>query len=127
MFRPHVILPFALAGLLGFLWGCTPPAPLSAEKTQEVKIAQLERELKASHDSSAKTGAQLRLEQAKAAQLERERDDLQAQLKLRINERDSSLAQYESFRKNIKELLGQADAAAAPRVNEHSVTSLEKK
>jgi septal ring factor EnvC (AmiA/AmiB activator) len=127
MMNQRVALPVLLAGLLGVLWGCTPPAPIAADKTQEVKIAQLERDLKTSQDASMKTGAQLRLEQAKAAQLERERDDLQLQLKQRINERDSSLAQYDAFRKNLKELIGQADSAAASKVNENSVTVLEQK
>ncbi len=124
MIRPYVILPISLAGLLAVLWGCTPPSPpqVAADKSHEVRIAQLERELKLSQDAAMKTGAQFRLEQSKVAQLERERDELALLLKLRTNERDSSLAQYDSFRKNIKELLGQADAACAPRVNEHSLT-----
>lgn len=122
MIRPYVILPVSLAGLLAVLWGCTPPTPIAADKSHETRIVQLERELKSQQDSSMKLGAQLRLEQAKVAQLERERDDMALQLKLRTTERDSSLAQYDSFRKNIKELLGQADAAATPRVNENSLT-----
>jgi len=122
MIRPYVILPVSLAALLAVLWGCTPPTPIVADKTHETRIVQLERELKSSQDSSMKLGAQLRLEQAKVSQLERERDELALQLNLRTNERDSSLAQYDAFRKNIKELLGQADAAAAPRATEQRLT-----
>jgi septal ring factor EnvC (AmiA/AmiB activator) len=122
MIRPYVILPASLAGLLAVLWGCTPPTPAVADKSHETRIVQLERELKASQDSSMKLGAQLRLEQGKVSHLERERDELALQLKNRTNERDSSLAQYDAFRKNIKELLGQADAAAAPRVDGSSLT-----
>lgn len=124
MMSQRAVLPLLLAGLIGVLWGCTPPSPLVADKIQDAKIAQLERELKSSQEASMKTGAQLRLEQAKLTQLERERDELLGQLRLRTGERDSSLAQFDAFRKNIKELLGQADAAAAPRVNENRVTVL---
>src|SRR4051794_29528215 len=56
MMNQRVALPVLMAGLLGVLWGCTPPTPLAADKTQEVKIAQLERELKISQDASIKTG-----------------------------------------------------------------------
>jgi hypothetical protein len=122
MIRPHVILPVSLAGLLAVLWGCTPPTPVAADKTHETRIVQLEKELKSAQEVSFKLAAQLRLEQGKVAQLERERDELALQLKSRTTERDASLAQYDAFRKNIKELLGQADAAAAPRVNEQSLT-----
>ena len=122
MIRPYVILPVSLAGLLAVLWGCTPPTPIVADKTHETRIVQLEKELKSSQDLSFKLTAQLRIEQGKVSQLERERDELALQLKSRTTERDASLAQFDAFRKNIKELLGQADAAAAPRVNENRLT-----
>ena len=45
--------------------------------------------------------------------VEKERDDLKVQLRAKLNERDTVQAQYDGFRKNMKELMGQADAAAA--------------
>lgn len=51
-----------------------------------------------------------------------ERDELKQQLTLRTSERDQMLTQYDAFRKNIRELLGQADAAL-PKSAEHPVTS----
>lgn len=107
-------LPALIVGLMGVLWGCTPSAS-GPDKSLEVRIAKLEQELKVSQDATAKSHSQFRQEQAKTKQLEQERDDAQALVKQRTNERDGTVAQYDSFRKNIKELLGQADAAASGR------------
>ena len=88
------------------------------------KIAKLEKELKASQDEAAAKAAQLKLEQSKSAKLEAERNDLQLALKLRTGERDAVAVQYETFRKTIKDLLGQADAAANAKPGDTAVSVL---
>jgi predicted nucleic acid-binding Zn-ribbon protein len=52
----------------------------------------------------------------------RERDELKQQLALRTSERDVLVNQFEQFRKNIRELLGQAEASM-PKPADHPVTS----
>jgi uncharacterized coiled-coil DUF342 family protein len=42
-----------------------------------------------------------------------ERDELRKQVAARVAERDTVQAQFEQFRKGIRELLGQADVASA--------------
>jgi len=54
-----------------------------------------------------------------------ERDELKQQLNSRTTERDAMVTQYEQFRKNIRELLGQADAAIS-KPGDHPVTSAVK-
>jgi chromosome segregation ATPase len=55
-----------------------------------------------------------------------ERDDLRAQLHNCTGERDSALAQFEQFRKGIRSLLGQADAAATGTLTEPAISVVDK-
>ena len=43
--------------------------------------------------------------------MEKERDALRADLKSRTTERDALQAHFDGFRKNLKDLIGQAEAA----------------
>jgi uncharacterized protein YlxW (UPF0749 family) len=112
MIRQKLLLPAIAAGFFVIVWGCS-TATTNGDKSLEAKVAKMEKELKTLQDAQMQTAATLRLEQAKTAQLEKERDDLLAQVKTRTSERDVAFSQYEGFRKNLKELIGQADVAAA--------------
>jgi hypothetical protein len=115
----------AVATMLG-LWGCTKgPSAASGEadriKALEARIARLEDDYRA----AAGTRDQLRKQLAAAAEQEKqlhlkieelqlvvkERDDLRRQLAARVAERDNVQAQFEQFRKSIRDLLGEAEAA----------------
>lgn len=137
MTRVHkVILVLALT-VVG-VWGCSkaPPSGSTADRTRqlEARVSKLENELKdviagreALRIRLATAESQLRDTEAKliaaedsnqklmaqTTKLQGERDTLQAQIASRINERDQVQAQYDSFRKNIKELLGQAETTIA--------------
>jgi uncharacterized coiled-coil DUF342 family protein len=59
--------------------------------------------------------------------LTRERDELKQQVTQRVAERDQMVTQYEQFRKGIRDLLGQADAAIAkPSQPVTSAAAVEK-
>ncbi len=119
--------------LLG-LWGCAqgPTATAQAEriKSLEAKVARLEADFR----TAAATRDQLRAQLAQAEDLAqklptvvKERDDLKAQLKLRTGERDQLAAQYETFRKSIKDLIGQAESAVQQAPAGERVTALGQK
>ena len=111
--------------LLG-LWGCAqgPTATAQAEriKSLETKTARLEADFRAA--AEARDQLRLRLSQTEEHDqtVVKERDDLKAQLKLRTGERDQVAAQYDTFRKSIKDLLGQADASVLRFPNGDPVT-----
>ena len=118
------------------LWGCARGAAnghASAERIRalENKIAKLEddfRSVVANRDQLRKQLATAEQEQTRLGQeveklqaAVRERDDLRLQIVTRTNERDAVQSQFEQFRKGIRALLGQADAAAG--VNPSSIAS----
>ncbi len=104
------------------VWGCSKGNTGSASDKSpqnEAKVAKLEDELK-SNTASFRTKLaaieeQLRAETARGVALQKERDDGLANLKAKSLERDQVQAQFDSFRKNIKELLGQTEAVQAPQ------------
>jgi hypothetical protein len=57
--------------------------------------------------------------------LTQERDELRGQLAARTTERDALQAQYDSFRKEIRTLLGHADAAATQPNPQPVTTAME--
>jgi septal ring factor EnvC (AmiA/AmiB activator) len=117
MLRNHLLLPLLLAGLVGILWGCAPAPQQSpvADKSVDARVTKLERELKTVQESSAALSAQIKQEQARVLEVEKEREDLRAQLKAKHAEREMVQSQYDGFRKGVRDLLTQADAAAAPK------------
>jgi outer membrane murein-binding lipoprotein Lpp len=111
MFRANKALVVLCVAAFG-LWGCAQgSAGGIAEriKALEAKCSKLEDDYQAA--ATARDAAK-----KKAAALQNERDnirqELDQQLTTRTAERDALQAQYEQFRKNIRTLLGQADAAA---------------
>jgi uncharacterized coiled-coil DUF342 family protein len=138
MTRAHKTLLFTLAAAVG-LWGCAQGTPgpgtasLGRIRTLEHRVNQQEEEYRsatAARDQARKKlaaaedergrlqhdVARLRkqLEQAQGA-FSRERDELRQQLQLRTAERDGLQGQFNDFRKGVRSLLHQADAAGVDR------------
>lgn len=123
IFRDRALL-FLLIATAG-MWGCAKVSPSAARdadkiKSLEARIVKLEDDFR----TAAMTRDQLRqklaaVEKEKAMlekqmpMLTQERDELRQQLSSRTTERDTLQAQYDGFRKEIRTLLGQADASAA--------------
>jgi septal ring factor EnvC (AmiA/AmiB activator) len=116
--------------LLG-LWGCAqgPTATAQAEriKALEAKTARLETDFRAAAAARDQLRQQLAQAEDRVQKLQavvKERDDLRAQVTLRTGERDQLAAQYETFRKSIKDLLGQAESAVQRAPGGERVTAL---
>lgn len=124
MTRYHKALGVFLVTLFG-IWGCARgPATSGANagndriKALEAKTAKLEEDLKntlalkeqfrkkLSEAEDAHNQQQHEIERLTAAVKERD-----SMVKTRTSERDVVQTQYEAFRKNLKELLGSAEAA----------------
>lgn len=129
--RSYKVFGFLLVALLG-VYGCSkgptssaPPDTSAAtaklqKLEEEYKAAaaardQLRQKLASAEDQQTKAQAaqaqlQQQLEETKVA-AEKEKDALKNEVKARTGERDAVNAQYESFRKNLKQLIGSADGA----------------
>jgi outer membrane murein-binding lipoprotein Lpp len=111
MSRANKALVVLVVATLG-LWGCAQgPGAGSAEKIKnlEEKVSKLEDDYKAvttARDLVKKKLAALEEEHA------RKQQELDQLIAARTAERDSVQTQFEQFRKNLRTLLGQADAAA---------------
>ncbi len=122
MTRYHKALGVFLVTLFG-LWGCARGPATSSNTTDrikalEAKTAKLEEDLKAalalnnqlrkklSDSEDAQT--QLQNEIGRLNAVVKERDNM---IQTRTTERDTVQTQYEGFRKSLKELIGQAEAA----------------
>lgn len=90
-----------------------PTAASVVDKTVENKLAKLEQDLKKASDDITKLSTQVRQQELRAKEYERERDDLKLLLKERTTERDAVSGKLEGFRKNVRDLLTQMDAAIA--------------
>ncbi|MGL4421450.1 MAG: hypothetical protein ACRCZF_12345 [Gemmataceae bacterium] len=134
MTRIHKALLVVTLTVVG-IWGCARPAPsaLSNEKLKqlEARVAKLETDLQQSATerdalekklaTSVAAEAQLRTKLAhaeetlktqivKIATLEKERDGALAKFKVKTVERDQVQAQYDAFRKNLRDILGQSES-----------------
>lgn len=124
MTRYHKALGVFLVSLFG-IWGCargsaTNGGAASNDKIKalEAKTAKLEDDLKNSValkdqirkklSDSEDAQAQLQQEIERLSTLVKERDMM---IKTRTTERDTVNTQYDVFRKNLKDLLGQAEAS----------------
>ncbi|HZT80682.1 MAG TPA: hypothetical protein VFA26_10685 [Gemmataceae bacterium] len=111
------------------VWGCSQgpthsAASLERIKALEGKCAKLEddyRAVAAARDQLKKKLAQAESDRARAQQelnqsqaVARERDELRQQLAARTGERDAVQTQFDNFRKGIRNLLGQVEAATPP-------------
>ncbi|MFO0805759.1 MAG: hypothetical protein U0791_21870 [Gemmataceae bacterium] len=125
MTRSHKVLGFLFVAMLG-LYGCARgPAGGNERAALEAKVQRLEEDFRAAaaardtfrtrllaaEEKANQTQKSLESASASATQAHRERDAARAELKSRTQERDALQTQYDGFRKNIKELLGTAEAA----------------
>ncbi|OWK36339.1 hypothetical protein [Fimbriiglobus ruber] len=107
-------------------WGCgkSPNTdPVAADGNQlkalDGRVAKLEKELKAAEvarDAARKQANdsenKFKNEQVRALAVEKEREELRDGLKARTAEREALQVQMDGFRKNLKDLLGQVEAAS---------------
>ena len=116
MSRAAIILPILL-GIIVVLWGCSPYQTASnapPDKTLEVRVEKLEKELKAAKEQNTLASADLKAEQVKRIAAEKERDGLKLHVKARGDELAKAQTDLDGLRKGLKDLLGKADAALAP-------------
>lgn len=119
MSATKLFLPMTMI-LLGVLVGCnrSTSQPVAtkdkATETKLVKFEQLEIDLSNALDEQKRLKTLIDDEKNKWVNLTKERDELRKQVESLTAERDQALAQYEGFRKGIRDMLGNADAAAAP-------------
>lgn len=127
MYRYHRALAVLLVSVFG-LWGCS-RAPSntvadngSAEKLKSVegKLAKLEDEFRLANSSREQMRKKMNEAEEGQKQLQAQLDALKDTIKAkedaiakRTAERDQMVAQYESFRKNVKDLLFKAEEALA--------------
>lgn len=110
------------------IWGCaengqSPGASLADRvKALEAKNAKLEDDFRAVAGARDQLRRKLAVAEEEQAKLQkqvedqlqtanRERDELRGQLSERTKERDALVKQFEGFRKTLKDLIGQAEAA----------------
>jgi hypothetical protein len=127
MTRSHKVLGFLFVAMLGLYgWARGPASGANGDKAAlEAKVQRLEEDFRAAaaardsfrsrllatEDKLNQTQKSLEQANATASQERQERDAARAEVKVRTTERDTLQAQYDGFRKNIKELLGNAEAA----------------
>jgi hypothetical protein len=125
--RSSKVLGFLLVTLLG-LYGCakgpagasgdgsaTPAKVQKLEEDYRAAVAardQFRQKLTAAEEQHARAQAQLQKELDETrATAATEKEALKNEVKARTSERDAVNGQFETFRKNLKELLGSADSA----------------
>ena len=121
MKRTNKIIGFLLVALVGAWGGAKVPTTIAgADKnpSREAKVQRLEEDFRAA--AAARDQFRLKMLAAeekltaaenKAGQLQKSFDETKTALAATTTERDNLAAQYETFRKNIKTLLGQAENA----------------
>lgn len=127
MTRSHKVLGFLLVAILG-IYGCAKSPGTGADaRTAEAKVQRLEEDFRAAAAARDSFRQQLVQAQERQAQTQRQLDQAtttaaaeraqkeaaQADLRARTTERDTLQTQYDGFRRTIRDLLGQADAAMA--------------
>jgi TolA-binding protein len=130
MTRFHVAL--LTLGLLVFgSWGCsrstTPPANADRLRSLETQNARLEDDLRSISSVRDQLRSRLSLVEDEQARLQqeverlqqvvRERDELRVTLKTRTQERDIYQAEFEGFRKGLRELIGQTEVSLTSKLN----------
>lgn len=139
MTRANKALVVFVVATLG-IWGCAKgPNPTSGNleriRSLEAKNTKLEDDFRNAAAVRDNLRKQLAAAEKRQAQLQREMEDLQVVLKerdelretvkARQNERDAIQIQFDQFRKNIKELIGQAEAAMVRPVDPPVTSSRE--
>jgi outer membrane murein-binding lipoprotein Lpp len=113
----------ALIVVAGFFaaWGCgQSPTASTGGKSLEQRVAKLEQDLKAvekdrdaakAQAAAAEERARKQAEHAQA--VEKERDALATSLKARTAEKDEAVAKLDTFKKGLKDLLGDMEKSTA--------------
>jgi len=118
MTRSHKILGFLIVAVFG-VYGCA-KGPVGSGTTEknpslEAKVQRLQEDFRAASAARDQFKQKLLAAEEKQAQLQKqfdqEREALKAEVKARTTERDTLSTQYEGFRKNLKELISQAEGA----------------
>lgn len=126
MTRSHKVLGFLLVALLG-IYGCAKTPGSGDAKSTEAKVQRLEEDFRAAASARDNFRAQLVQAQEKQTQLQRQleqanaataaertqKEAARADLRARTTERDNLQTQYDGFRRTLRDLIGQADAALA--------------
>jgi hypothetical protein len=126
MTRSHKVLGFLLVALLG-IYGCAKSPGVGDPAASEAKVQRLEEDFRAAASARDNFRAQLVQAQERQTQLQRQLDQAtaaaaaertqkeaaRADLRARTAERDSLQTQYDGFRRTLRDLIGQADAALA--------------
>lgn len=130
MSRAQKALSVLVVACLG-LWGCAQGAATGHASAQrmralESKIAKLENDFRAvvtDRDQLRKQLAAAEQDRDKLRASVKQCDEIRQQLTARTSERDSVQSQFEQFRKDIRNLLGRVDAAAASNTPTVTVAS----
>jgi hypothetical protein len=111
MNRTFKIAGFLFVTLFG-AYGCT-QAPGGSERSTSpaAKLQRLEEDLKSASTARDEFRQKLMAAENRQAQLQKQLDAERAQVQARTIERDTIATQYDGFRKNLKELIGQAESA----------------
>jgi hypothetical protein len=111
--RHYKVLGFLLVTILG-VYGCA-KAPGNSAPTESnattAKAQKLEEDYRAAVAARDQFRQKLVAAEQQQANTQRELEQARNEAKARTGERDAVNAQYETFRKNLKELLGTADAS----------------
>jgi hypothetical protein len=111
MNRTLKIAGFVLVTLFG-AYGCTQaPGGTDRSTSPAAKLQRLEEDLKSASTARDEFRQKLIAAENRQAQLLKQLDAERAQVKARTSERDTIATQYDGFRKNLKELIGQAESA----------------
>ncbi len=121
MTRTHKVL--LILGLTIFgVWGCGKSNSANTQNAAAAKIAKLESDLRAALDARDlfrqkfnESQTQARLESHRYQAVVKERDELVVKLQQKTEEHKELQVQYDGFRKNLKDLIGQAEVALAPQ------------
>ncbi len=130
MTRSYKVMGFILVTLFG-AWGCSkgPVGNANSEKnpTLSAKLQRMEEDFRAAAAARDQFRAKFLAVEAKLADTERQTAEARvqaeesrntlantsAELRTRTHERDAIAAQYDSFRRNLKNLIGQAEITLA--------------
>lgn len=123
MSRAAIALPILL-GVIVVLWGCSPYQTASntaPDRSLEARVEKLEKELKTAKAQSLALSTDLKAEQGKRAEVERElaavekaRDSLRQQVDVRTADLAKAQSDLEGVRQGLRDLLGRVDAALPP-------------
>lgn len=110
MTRSHKLVGFVTVVLFG-VYGCAKGPGDATEKNTSptAKVQRLEEDLRATSAARDQFRQKLLAAEEQQKQLQKQLDADRAKLKSRTSERDTIATQYEGFRKNLKDLINQAE------------------